>query len=91
MGPVPVRMVKGLSDPLILLRFPDITTHNTTDHHALQGLARLGPCLPGHIAPLRARSSPLLGNLANHHERKKRNTVLSWLHLLIDCSLPINC
>lgn len=27
MGPVPARTVKGLSDPLIPLRFPDITTH----------------------------------------------------------------
>lgn len=27
MGPVPVGVVKGLSDPLIPLRFPDITTH----------------------------------------------------------------
>lgn len=27
MGPVPARMAKGLSDPMIPLRFPDITTH----------------------------------------------------------------
>ena len=52
MGSVPVRMVKGLSDPLIPLRFPDITTHDTTDHHTLQGLAHLGPWLPGHFAPI---------------------------------------
>jgi hypothetical protein len=35
MGPDPVRMVKGLSDPLITLCFPDITTRDTSNPSTL--------------------------------------------------------